>query len=479
MTKTDVLIIGGGISGLAVARELSRYEVDTTLVEREADVGWGQTKASYAIRHPGVRWPSGSLAQQMIVKGNRLMDQLIKDLDIEFKAVGELVLAFNPAELAALAFMKKAGERIRVRGLEIIDQPEIRRREPHVNPAAIAALYMPTAGVFNPFDLVFAFYENARDNGVRMRMDTEVLEIIPENGRFLVSTSQGEIQAAYIVNAAGLVADKVAQMAGSPRFKITSATKGSCLVLDRRLGDVVQHIVTGMHDPGAVTRYKLVTPTFHEKLLIYSSFPEPAKGIDDRAMAKRVFDVTIQHARDLVPDVDFEGNIIAAFSSIAAKNDRGDFILEASPDCPGFIHVAPTPPGITASAAIGRHVVDLLEKRGLNLQAKRHYHPGRQGTTSLRKLSPADKEALVQHDPRFGRVICRCETVTEGEIVEAIRRGATTLDGIKFRTLASMGRCQSNYCGPALADILARELGQPVEQVTKKGRNSRYADASN
>ena len=474
MTKTDVLIIGGGISGVAVARELSRYEVDVILVEREADVGWGQTKAGYAIRHPGVRWPRDSLAQRLIVEGNRLMDQLIKDLDIEFKPVGELVLAFTQADVAALEIMKNEGDRLHIQGLEIIDKQEIRRREPNVNPAAIAALHMPTAGVFNPFDLLYAFYENARDNGVHMMMDAEALGIISEEDLFVVRTRQGEIQTAYIVNAAGLLADKIAQMAKTGDFEITSNSKGSSLILDTHLGDVIHHIVTGMHDPKALTRYKLVTPTFHDKILLYTSFSEPAQGIEDRGVAKRIFDVTIQHARDLVPGVDFERNIIAAFSSIAAKNNRGDFIIERSQKYSGLIHVAPTPPGLTASPAIGRRTVELLKKSGLALREKSDFNPCRRSAKSLRKLSLPQFSDLVDQDPHYGRVICRCEQVSEGEIVDAVKRGATTLDGIKFRTRASMGKCQSNYCSPALAKILARELNQPLGDITKKGRGSNY-----
>jgi glycerol-3-phosphate dehydrogenase len=474
MTKTDVLIIGGGISGVAVARELSRYEVDVTLVEREADVGWGQTKAGYAIRHPGVRWPRDSLAQKLIVQGNRLMDQLIKDLDIEFKPVGELVLAFTQEEVTALKTMRKQGDRIHVHGLEIIGPHEIKRLEPHVNPAAIAALHMPTAGVFNPFDLLYAFYENARDNGVHMMMDAEVLGIIPEKERFIVRTTQGEIQTDYIVNAAGLLADKIAKMAETGDFEITSNTKGSSLILDTHLGDIVHHIVTGLHDPNTLLRYKLVTPTFHDKILLYTSFAEPARGIEDCGVAKKIFDVTIQHARDLVPGVDFEGNIIAAFSSIAAKNNRGDFIIEGSQKYSGLIHVAPTPPGLTASPAIGICAMELLKKSGLALREKSDFKACRHSVKSLRKLSRSQFIDLVDQDPRYGRVICRCEQVSEGEIVDAVKRGATTLDGVKFRTRASMGKCQSNYCSPALAKILARELNQPLGNITKKGHGSNY-----
>jgi glycerol-3-phosphate dehydrogenase len=307
-----------------------------------------------------------------------------------------------------------------------------------------------------------------------MMMGTEVLGISPENGKFIVRTTHGEFLSEFVVNAAGLLADKVAQMAGTGNFKITSNTKGSCLILDRRLGDVVHHIVTGMLDPTALVRYKLITPTFHNKILIYSSSPEPARSIEDRAMAERVFDVTLQHARDLVPDVDFERNIIAAFSSIAAKNNQGDFIIEHSQKYPGFIHVAPTPPGLTASPAISRLTLELLERGGLRLQTKKNYNPYRNTAASLRRLPNHEIEELAKQDPRFGRVICRCETVTEGEIVAAIQRGATTLDGIKFRTLASMGKCQSNYCGPSLAKILAREQDRSIEEITKKGRKSSY-----
>jgi glycerol-3-phosphate dehydrogenase len=302
--KTDILIIGGGIGGVAVARELSKYDADVTLVEREVDVGWGQTKASYAIRHPDAHWPPGSLAQQMIAQGNQLMDRLIEDLDIEFKRTGELVLAFTREEAAALETMERQGKSINVQDMAIIGKNDVRRMEPNANPASIAALYMPTAGVFNPFDLLFAFYENARENGVNMLMDTEVKGISPEKTRFMVKTNRGEIEAGYIVNAAGLFAEKIARMAGTHDFKITFETKGSCLVLDTLVADRVQHIGTGLIDPKAMLRFKLVTPTFHGKVLLYTSMAEPSGGIEDRSVEKTIFNLTIESARTLVPEVD-------------------------------------------------------------------------------------------------------------------------------------------------------------------------------
>jgi glycerol-3-phosphate dehydrogenase len=475
--KTKVLIIGGGVTGLSVAREISKYEVDVTLVEREADIGWGQTKASYGIRHPGARWTPGTLAQQMIAKGNQLMDQLIEDLDIEFRGLGELILAFTKEEIESLKTMKKQAECIDVEGLEIIGNSEIRRLEPNVNPAAIAALYMPSAGVFNPFDLVSALYENAQDNGVDIMIDTEVKGIISEKDEFIVKTNRGEIQAGYIVNAAGLFAEKIAKMAGANGFKITYDTKGSCLILDTLLGEIVQHIVTAINDKKAFLRYKLVTPTFHDKILIYNSYPEPAKGIEDRALSKKAFDVTIESAKVLVPNVDFEKYVIASYSGLTARNDRGDFIVEASGKYPNFIHAALPPPGLTCSPAVGRRVVEILKDNGLELGEKMGFNPFRKGIRSLRGSSPAQIKELLRQDSRYGRVICRCEKVSEGEIIEAIIRGATTLDGVKFRTRACMGRCQANYCGPEITGILAREQNQTVENITKKGRHSNYINS--
>ncbi len=388
MRDTDVLIIGGGICGTAVARELSRYDVNVTLVERDADVGWGQTKASYAIRHPGARWPPGSLAQQMIAQGNLLMDPLIKDLDIQFKRLGELILAFTREEVKSLEAIEKQGKHIKVPDTAIIGKDEIRRLEPNVNPAAIAALYLPTAGVFNPFDLLYAFFENARQNGVDMMMDTEVKGIAPEKAGFRVETTRGEIQAGYIVNAAGLFAEKIARMAGIEDFKITYDTKGSCLVLDTAMSNLVHHIVTGLSDSKSLLRFKLVTPTFHDKILLYTSLPEPAKGIEDRSVAKRIFDLTLRDAASLVPGVEFEKHIIAAFAGLTARNNRGDFIIEPSGKYPGFVHAALPPPGLTSSPAVARRVVEILERNGLVLRKKAGFNPRRTGAKSLQKVIP-------------------------------------------------------------------------------------------
>lgn len=472
--QTDVLIIGAGIVGTSIARELSRYELDVLLIEKEEDVGWGQTKASYAICHPGARWAQGTLAQKMMAESHRMWDQLVDDLDIELARVGELVLAFSEEELRYIHALKTQGEHNGIKGLEILDRNETRRLEPHVNSAVLGALHMPTAGVFNPFELVFSFFENARANGVKILAGTEVTGILPENGVFIVQTRGEEIRARYVVNAAGLYAEKIAQMAGANNFTISYETKSLCLILDSRTGTQIDHIITGIADPKSFSRFKAVMPTYHRNLLLYSFFPEPSEGIEDRSVEKSAIDRTIENAKRMVQDIDFKRHIITSFSALTARNNRGDFIIEASEKYPAFVNVAVTPPGITSSPAIGRRVVEILENAGPPLIEKSNFNPYRKAIKRLRNASPSAMEELVRRNPRHGRVVCRCEKVSEGEIIEAAQRGATTVDGIKFRTRAGMGRCQANYCLPEVAAILARELHLPVEKVTKKGQDSEY-----
>lgn len=470
--KTQVLIIGGGVAGTSIARELSRYDCDAVLVEKEADVGWGQTKLSYAIRHPGVRWRPGSLAHQFISHSNRIFDQLIEELDIEYKNCGELVLAFNADELKCLHVMKRRGEELNLEGLEISDRHEIRQLEPWSSPDAIAALRMPSAGVFNPFDLTQAFYENAVANGVRVFTETEVRGITSLRDRFVIETNRVEIEAAFIVNAAGLYAQQIAWMADAENFRIDCATKASCFILDRCVADRIHSIVTGFTDLSAFSRFKAVIPTYAGNLLMYTPISEPARGADDYAVEERTFRMTCESLSVLVPGFDFEKHVIGSFSGVTARNDRGDFIVESSTRHHRFIHASLPPPGITCSPAIGMKVVDLLKQSGLVLKEKTDFNPYRKRIRSTRNARVEQLVRWVKEKESYGRIVCRCEKVTEGEVEDAVARGASTLDGVKFRTRAGMGTCQGNFCAAPITELLAKTLRRPVEEITKKGKGS-------
>ncbi len=471
--KTDVLIVGAGIAGTSIARELSKYDVKVTLVEKEPDVGWGQSKASFGICHPGARWPNGTLAQRMIYESHQVWDQIIDELGIEFLRIGELALAFNQEEVQHIQALKSQGEKNGVQGLEILSTQETLQLEPCINPKIQAALYMPKAGIFSPFGLVLAFYENAKANGVDIYFETKVTEICPGQMGFIVKTNRGDIHTKYMVNAAGLFSQVIAQMIGDNSFSISYDTKSTCIILDKYLGEKVKHIITGIADIKIYHRFKTVMPTFHQNLLIYTPIPEPSKSIEDRSVEKRAFDLTLQDAKLLVPDIDFKPHIITAFSGITARNNRGDFIIEMSNNHPGFINVALPPPGVTCAPAVGKKVVEILKNAGLPLIEKSKFNPNRKAIKRIIHSSMGEIQELVNQDNRYGHVVCRCETVTEGEIVEAIRRGASTLDGVKFRTRAGMGRCQGGFCTPRVVKILARERGLSEGEITKKGSGSR------
>jgi glycerol-3-phosphate dehydrogenase len=470
--KTQVLIIGGGIAGTSIARELSRYDCDVLLVEKEADIGGGQTKLSYAIRHPGVRWPPESLTHRLIVQSNRNFDRLIQELDIDFNNCGELVLAFNDQEVKLLQLLKRRGEAIGLPGLEIFDGSKIRDIEPSASAKALAGLYMPSAGVFNPFDLAYAFCESAMANGVRVLMDAKVVAIEPAKNGFVVETEKGEIETAFIVNAAGLFAQKIAQMVDAEDFTIDYSTKATCFVLDRSVGDRVNSIVTGFTNHSDLHRFKAVIPTFGGNLLLYTPIPEPSRGIDDHEVEARCLRMTCDSLSTLIPEFDFENHIISSFSGVTARNDRGAFIIESSRKHHHFIHAALPPPGITCSPGVGIKVVELLKKSGLVLKEKTIFNPYRKRIRATRNASPEQMAQWVVENQRYGHIVCRCEKVTEGEIEEAVLRGATTLDGVKFRTRAGMGTCQGNFCMAPLIELLSHSMQCPVEAVTKKGKGS-------
>ena len=472
--EVDVLIIGAGVVGVVIARELSKYDVKVLLLEKEPDVGWGQSKASFGIRHPGSRWTPGSLAQRMIYESQKMWEKLIDELEIDFRITGEIVVAFNDEEVEYIRALKAQGEKNGVEGLEILGRKDTLEMEPHLNPNVKAALFKKKAGVFDPFSVVFAFYENALANGVEAYLDTVVTGIVFEKDKFIVVTNRGDFTTKYVVNAAGLYAQHIAQLIGDGSFKISYETKSTCIILDKLVGKTINHIIAGIPDVKSFLRFKLVMPTYHQNLLIYTAIPEPSKSIDDRSVEKRALEITFKEAEFLVPGLDLRKYVITAFSGLTARNNRGDFIIETSPKHPRFINVALLPGGLTAVPAVAKRVVEIIESTGFHLVKKTDFNPTRKAITRIRDLHIDKMQDVLSKNPLYGKIICRCEKVSEAEIVEAIKRGATTLDGVKFRTRAGMGRCQSNFCGCEIAEIISRELGLPYEKVTKKGDDSYF-----
>ena len=468
------MIIGGGIVGVSIARELSQYNVDTVLVEGESDIAFGSTKANTGIIHAGYDDMPGTVKADLCRRGNALWSELSSELDVPFKRIGSLVVALRDDDIGILEELKERGGKNGVPSLEIIeDRDRLFQMEPNLSEESIAALYAPTAGIASPYEMAIALVENALQNGVRVLLETNVGKILVEKGEVkAVQTNRGCIEANYVINAAGLYADEVSAMVGISHFSITPR-KGEYYVLDKRLGGFVNHVL--FPTPTPISKGIVVTPTIDGNLLIGPN----AHDIEDKTDVATTFtglEEVFKGALRLVPNLSLRKNmIIANYAGLRAEPSTGDFIIEAYDEVKGFINAAGIKsPGLTSAPAIAKKVVNILRCEGLKLEEKEAFDPYRKSIDrSIRELSFNKAKKLIAQDPTYGHVVCRCEYVTEGEVVEAIRRGATTLDGVKFRTRAGMGRCQGGFCTPRVIRILSREPAVPMEDVTKRGGNSK------
>ena len=473
--RVDIVIIGAGIVGSTVARELSKYELKTMVVEKEADVAFGSpTKANTGIIHAGYDDKPGTLRAQHCSRGNALWHEIVKEVDAPFMTTGSLVVAFDDEDLKKLEDLKSRGEQNHVPGLEIVkDRRRLSEIEPNLSGEAVAALRAPTAAVTIPYELAIAMMESAVQNGVEVSLRTEVTGVEARNGEIRgVRTNNGEIDAECVVNVAGLWADGISAMAGAGHFRI-HPRKGEYFVLDRKLGEVVRHVVFPIPTP--VSKGIVVAPTVEGNVLIGPN----AQDIDDKedtgttaAGLAEVLDGAIR----LIPSLpDMKRAAITNFSGLRPEPDGDDFIIESTEDPKGFVNVAGMrSPALTSAPSIARRVVEVLEELGLGLRRKSTFDPRRRSIRRpLHEPVTDNVQDFVRSNPAYGHVVCRCEHVTEGEVLEAIRRGASTMDGIKFRTRAGMGRCQGGFCTPHVLRILASELGVEEEEITKKGRESR------
>jgi glycerol-3-phosphate dehydrogenase len=466
-TKVQVVIVGGGIIGTAVARELSRYKLDVLLLEAEPEVGWGTTKANSGIVHGGFHEEPGTLKAKYCFPGNQMYPQLCEELDVCFKQNGILMVARTPEEMDTVQLYYERGKERGV-NVRLLNQEEVVAQEPNLDPGIIGALYAPEGGSVMPFELAAALMENAVQNGVNFRVNAEVINAWTEDGKKYLETEEEVFEADYVINAAGLFSDDLARMFGDDYFSIRPR-KGEEYIFDLSVRDVVKSTIFPV--PGKISKGILVIPTAAGNLMMGPT-GDNVDEKEDLGTTQDGFNRVFEGAKSLVPSLN-PRQIIAQFAGVRAASDRGDFIVELSPNVPGLVHLAGIEsPGLTAAPAIAADVPRLLKEAGLELEQKEHFEPRRRDVLRFGSLSREEQDALVKKDPSYGRIICRCESITEGEIVDAIHRGARTLDGIKFRVRAGAGRCQGGFCQPLITQLLSRELDIPVTAVTKAGPGS-------
>jgi glycerol-3-phosphate dehydrogenase len=467
----DVVVIGAGIVGTMIARELSRYEGRVALIEKEPFPGWGVSKGSLAMIHAPDFCPPGTLKGRFCLDAPDRFKKLSKELQVAYREVDELWVALDDSQVPAIEDAKKRGEGHGGKGFQIIGGEKVRELEPHVNPGVVAALYIRGLGVVHPPEWAFALMENAVANGVSCHLDTEVLGIERDKERYyLVRTSKGSLKTRFIVNAAGLFSDQIAAMAGDKGISL-SLTKGTMAIFNKSVSHLVRHMVYGTFSK---QHSQAITPTVHGNLLLgLGTFTTPEQKNDFRTATAGIREM-IRMGKELIPELP-EKEIIATFAGIRSENSRfanGDFCIAPSEASPGVLHAIIGQPGLTAAPAVADHVIGLLSKEGFPLREKQNFQPGRKTWPVFSELPGDDRSALIRSDPRYGRMICRCERVTEGEIVEAIRRGADTLDGIRHITRAGMGCCQGGYCSVPVLRLLAKGSNARLDLVTKKGRDS-------
>ena len=470
----DVIIIGAGIIGCSVARELSKFNARVLVIEKNEDVCTGTTKANSAIIHSGYDAPNGTLKAKFNVPGNRMMDEVCRELDVPFKRIGSLTVCTDESLLPELEKLRERGEKNGVEGLRILSREEVLAIEPHIGDEAVGALYAPTAGIICPFKLTFAMAENAAVNGAEFLFDTEVKNVFCDDGVWHVVTEDNDYTAAAVVNAAGVYSDELNNMVSARKLHITPR-RGDYILLDRAAQGYVRHTIFQL--PTKLGKGVLVTPTVHGNTIVGPTAVDvddkedtatTAEGIDS-VIAKSALSVSGLSVRQ----------VITSFAGLRAHEDGHDFVLGEPDDAPGFFNCAGIEsPGLSAAPAVGVYIAGLIKDK-LQLTDKTDFIAERRDILNPNTLSIEERNELIRREPAYGTIVCRCESVTEGEILDAIRRpvGARSLDGVKRRTRAGMGRCQAGFCSPKVMEILRRELGVDLTEVTKSGGGSYIVSA--
>lgn len=470
--RYDVTVIGAGVTGALIARELSKYDMKLCLLEKENDVAMGTTKANSAIVHAGYDAVPGTKKAKLNVLGCGIMAETCRELDVPFKNCGSLVVGFDEADLDHLRKLYDRGLENGVTGMRIIGREELLALEPNLGPDVRYALWAKTAGIVCPYELTIGAAECAVKNGCEFRRNTAVYDIDSCDGYFVLHTAVGDIESKFVVNAAGVYADKIASMIGDEEMSIDPRS-GDYFVLDKSMGNLVTRVI--FQCPTEKGKGSLVTQTVDGNLLIGPT----SESIDDKGDTGTTLDqlnFVNEMTRRVVPLANGR-DAITSFAGLRAHPAGDDFIIGPSSKSQRFINVAGIEsPGLTAAPAIARYVDALFTKYcDFEYAIKPDYDPTRKAPLRFRHLSPEEKAEIIKTNPAYGRVICRCETITEGEIIAAIKSpvGARDVDGVKRRVRAGMGRCQGGFCGSKVVEILSRELNIPVNEITKYGRGSK------
>ena len=486
----DVAIIGAGVIGSAIARELSRYQIHACVIEREEDVCCGTSKANSAIIHAGFDATPGTLKARLNVRGNEMMDTIAKELDVPFTRNGSLVVCTKDQDRSGLNKLMEKGNANHVPGLRILEREELIKMEPNLSDDVTCALYAPTGGIVCPFHLTMAFAENAYDNGVSFYLNTEVTGITRSENGYCIKVNRKEgvcsgtpldpgthtIETKAVVNAAGVYSDVMNNMVSGQKLSIT-ARKGEYMLLDKSAGAHVSHTVFQL--PGKMGKGVLVTPTVHGNLLVGPT----ATDIDNKEGVNTTadgLDYLGKTAALSVKDLPLR-QVITSFAGLRAHETQNDFIIGELADAPGFFNAAGIEsPGLSSAPAIGEMVAGMIAEK-YALEKNPDFCATRKGILRPETLSLEERNALIRKQPAYGNIICRCEMITEGEIIDAIHRslGARSLDAVKRRTRAGMGRCQAGFCSPRTMEILEREVPMSMFEITKNGGKSKFVVGQN
>ncbi|MCW6085901.1 NAD(P)/FAD-dependent oxidoreductase [Clostridium sporogenes] len=467
----DVTIIGSGVTGAAVARELSKYNLKTCVVEKAIDVASGTSKANSGIVHAGEDPIPGTLKAKMNVRGNEMFDKLQEEIDFPFKRNESFVLCFDEKDIEKL-------EELRQRGLknglpdtmEILNREEALKLEPNLSEYVVAALRLPTGGIVSPYEFNIALAESAAMNGVEFKLETEIIDIEKKQDGYILKTNKGDIETKVVVNAAGVFGDKINNMVSEKKYHIT-ARKGEYLLFDKTVGDMVQRTIFQL--PTKMGKGVLVTPTADGNLLLGPTSVDVEEK-DDFETTREGLDNVAEKAKLSIKEIPMR-QVITSFAGLRAHEENSDFIIGEAEDAENFINaIGIESPGLTSAPAIGEYIREMIVEK-LKPEENKEFNPIRKDIPKFREMTNEERKEMIKENSAYGKIVCRCEVVTEGEIRDAIRRplGAKTVDGIKRRTRAGMGRCQSGFCSNRIVEILAEELDIKRNEVTKFGGNSK------